>query len=61
MDPTQFIEPLIKGLVKLFSNRPGDIPVCRTRIIRGGRGWPWNHRLRIHPRPDGKLEITRIP
>ena len=61
MDPTQFIVTLIKGLVKLFSNRPGDIPVRRTRIIRGGRGWPWNHRLGIHPRQDGKLEITHIP
>ena len=40
MDPLQFIGPVIKGLVMPFSNRPGDIPVCRLRIIRGGRGWP---------------------
>ena len=61
MDPTQFIGPVIKRLVKPFSNRPGDIPVCHTPIIRGGRGWPWNHRLGIHSLPDVKLEITRIP
>lgn len=61
MGASHFIGPIFTALSKLFSNRPGDIPVCRTRIIRGGRGWPWNHRLGIHPLPDGKLEITRIP
>lgn len=61
MELIPLLGTVIRELVKLFGNRGGDIPVCQTRIIRSGRGWPWKHRLGIHPRPDGKLEITRIP
>lgn len=52
---------LVKLLTMLFQAKPGDIPVCQTRVLRGGRGWPWDHRIGIHPRPDGKLEVTKIP
>ena len=48
------------ALTKLFSIRKGDIPICQTRIMREGAGWPWNHQIGVHPLPDGKLELTRI-
>ena len=37
-----------------------DIEVCTTRIVRGGRGFPWNERIAIHPMPDGRLEIRSL-
>ena len=37
-----------------------DIEVCTTRIVRGGRGFPWDERVAIHPLPDGKLEIRQL-
>lgn len=37
-----------------------DIEVCTTRIVRGGRGFPWDERIAIHPLPDGNLEIRRL-
>ena len=37
-----------------------DIEVCTTRILRGGRGFPWDERVAIHPLPDGKLEVRRL-
>ena len=55
------IAGLFKMAIRLFQIRPNDISVCQTRIIRGGRGWPWNHRIGVHPRQDGKLEITKLP
>ena len=51
---------VIKTVMRLFQVRPNDIPVCQTWIMRGGRGWPWNHQIGVHPREDGKLEITKI-
>lgn len=37
-----------------------DIEVCTTRIVRSGRGLPWDERIAIHPLPDGKLEIRLL-
>ena len=37
-----------------------DIEVCTTRIVRGGRGFPWDERVAIHPMPDGNLEIKSL-
>ncbi len=37
-----------------------DIEVCTTRMVRGGRGFPWDERIAIHPLPDGKIEIKRL-
>ena len=48
------------ALAKLFGVKKGDIPVCQTRIMREGRGWPWNHQIGVHPRNDGKMELVRI-
>ena len=44
----------------LFRFRRGDLPACQTRIVRSGRGFPWNHQIAIHPRPDGKHEMTAL-
>lgn len=43
--------------------RYDEIPVCHTRIMRQGRGFPWDYQVGVHPLPNGKLEITpiRIP
>ena len=49
-----------KVLVEIV-RAPKDLPVCKTRIIRGGRGFLINRRLAIHPLPDGTLHITPIP
>ena len=64
MDPEQanlFARFAENTLEVLLNHKPNDIPICQTRVIRQGRGWPWNYRLALHPRPDGGLEITRIP
>lgn len=37
-----------------------DIEVCTTRIVRDGRGFPWNERIAVHPMPDGRLEIKSL-
>ena len=49
------------GLFRWLLYRQGDIPVCNTRIIRAGRGLPWNRRIAIHPLKEGKLEMREIP
>lgn len=36
--------------------RRGDIQVCQTREMRGGRGLPWNRKILVHPRED-EIEI----
>jgi hypothetical protein len=60
MDPS--LAPFLANVMRLiFSVQPNDIPVCQTRIMRKGRGWPWSHRLGVHPLKDGRLEITQIP
>ena len=40
---------------------PEDLPVCKTRIIRKGRGFAINRQIAIHPLKDGRLHITEIP
>ena len=52
----------IESLLRLrfvFSSR--NIPVCETRVIRAGKGYPWEGRIAIHPLGDGKHELTPIP
>lgn len=49
-----------KILERLFTIRPGDIPVCQTRIVREGRGFPWNRQIAVHPLPDGTLEMKAL-
>jgi len=44
----------------MFSARPKDIPVCHTRVMREGRGWPWNHLIGVHPLDDGHVEISPL-
>ena len=46
-----------KALKSLF--KPGDIPICRTRIVRGDRGMPWDGLIAIHPRDD-RIEIRSL-
>jgi hypothetical protein len=41
--------------------RKNDISPCHTRILRGGRGAPWNHQVAIHTTLDGKVELIKIP
>ena len=41
--------------------RKSDISPCHTRIIRSGRGAPWNPQIAIHTTLDGKIELVRIP
>lgn len=38
-----------------------DIPVCNTRVIRGGHGMVWDKKIAVHPLHDGTLEITEVP
>jgi hypothetical protein len=62
LGPTAIAAGLATGALKfLFSFRRGDIPVCKTRILHDGRGFPWNHQVAIHPLRTGKLEITAVP
>jgi len=39
---------------------PPDLPVCKTRIIREGRSFPWNRQVAIHALKDGRVQITPI-
>ena len=64
MDPTQLAGLL--GLVgkqirPLEKVQPQDLHPCHVRILRDGRGLPWNRRLAIHLRSDETITITRIP
>lgn len=40
-----------------FSSK--GIPICETRVVRGGKGMPWNNRIAIHPRSDG-IELMEV-
>ena len=64
MDPGSLLEVLEKGrpflnLLKA-THKKGDIQVCTTRIVRKGRGFPWDRRVAIHPMEDGRLEMTEL-
>ena len=37
-----------------------DIEVCTTRIVRSGRGFPWDERVAVHPMPDGSVEVMGL-
>ena len=46
-----------KALKRLF--KPGDIPICKTRVVRGDHGMPWDGLIAIHPRDD-RIEIRSL-
>ena len=50
---------VLKALAPVFKV-PADLPVCHTRIIREGRGFPWNKQVGVHPLKNGHLSITLI-
>ena len=41
-----------------FSSK--DIPICQTKIVRGGRGMPWDKRIALHPMGDGHFEMAKL-
>ena len=44
----------------LMRHGQGDIAVCTTRIVRTGRGLPWNERIAIHPLEDGTIHMIPV-
>ena len=51
--------PVVAGLLAktlLLVFKEGDIPVCSTRPMRGGRGMLWEKMILVHPRDD-RLEV----
>lgn len=46
--------------VKRTTSKASDIEVCTTRIVRSGRGFPWDTRVAVHPMPDGSVEVTEL-
>ena len=40
--------------------KQGDIPVCTTRIVRSGRGLPWDEQIAIHPLEDGTHNMVPV-
>ena len=38
----------------------GDIAVCTTRIVRSGRGLPWDEQIAIHPLEDGTIHMMPV-
>ena len=51
----------VGAIIKSFlQHRPSDIPVCPTRIVRDGRGLPWNRQIAIHPLEDGRIEMKAV-
>lgn len=60
-DPSWWELLLGGGVAKLLMrHKSGDIPVCHTRIVRDGRGLPWNERIAIHPLADGRIEMKAV-
>lgn len=47
-------------LRRLFSAKHTVAEVCKTTIVREGRGWPWNEQVGVHPLADGRIAITPI-
>ena len=41
-----------------FSSK--DIQVCETRVMRSGRGMPWDKKIALHPLGDGRFEMEKI-
>ena len=46
--------------LKRTTSKASDIEVCTTRIVRGGRGFPWDEWVAVHPMPDGSVEVTEL-
>ena len=52
VDPTAFW-PLGTQLLRLLCRAPSpDLPICKTRVLHGGRGLLWDKLVGIHPRED---------
>ena len=43
-----------------LTHKPGDQNPCTTRYKREKIGMIWNAQIAVHPRTDGKLEITPL-
>ena len=51
---------LISTVAKVFLRfKPNQIPICKTEIRRGGRGFYGERLVAIHPREDG-IEIKHL-
>ena len=46
---------VLRKLSKMGSSK--DIMPCTTRVMREGRGWPWNKQILVHPMPRGPVEV----
>ena len=52
---------VLRGVRKLFPiTNTRDLPVCNTRILREGRGLPWNRRVAVHPTGEGVINVKAI-
>lgn len=51
-------EGVLFGVEYVSSSK--DIPPCTTRIVRSGKGMPWDDRIAIHPLPDGRVEVIDL-
>lgn len=40
--------------------RRGDLEICKTRVMREGRGFPWDKQIAVHRETDGYLEIKAL-
>jgi len=70
MDPrlVKLIEALkaLRGLVPgksekaelIFTYREQDFPPCHTRVLRQGRGFPWDRQVAGHRNFHGHFELT---
>lgn len=66
MDPDKFLG-VLKGLIGLssqtkkavhvFRYEPKDFPPCHTRVLRAGRGFPWNKQIAGHRDFSGHFEL----
>ena len=44
----------------IFKYEPRDFPPCHTRILREGRGFPWDHQVAGHRDFSGHFELKPI-
>jgi hypothetical protein len=70
-DPLPGVLKLLEALLKLFPGKskraelvfryePRDFPPCHTRIVRTGRGFPWNKRVAGHTNHNGHVEFRPV-
>lgn len=58
---TRILESLVGGIRSLLRlTNTVDLPVCNTRIMREGRGLPWDRRVAVHPTSDGVTNVKAI-